>query len=92
MTSLSVGVYKTRQGTEKKVARVRNVRVERADMETIAGMKVKKLEVTFTPEYYAEFEKHCARQKLTPEQLIGQLIQLDMNPPNVVWGPWKPAA
>jgi len=73
-------------------ARIRNVRVERADMKTIAGMKVKELTVSFTPEYFAEFEKHCARQKLTPEELIGQLIQLDMNPPNVVWGPWKPAA
>ena len=73
-------------------ARVRNVRVERADMETIAGMKVKKLEVTFTPEYYAEFEAHCKRENVTPEQMIGQLVALEMNPPNVVWGPWKPAA
>lgn len=62
------------------------------EMKTLKAMKVKKLTVTFTPAYFAEFEKHCERQKLTPEQLIGQLIAIDMNPPNVLWGPWKPAA
>lgn len=73
-------------------ARVRNVGVERADMKTIAGMKVKTLEVTFTPEYYREFEKHCQREKVTPQEMIARLIAVEMNPPNVVWGPWKPAA
>lgn len=61
-------------------------------MKAIAGMKVKELTVTFTPEYFKEFEAHCKRQKLTPDEMIGQLIALEMNPTNVVWGPWKPAA
>ena len=92
MTDLSALRYKTRQELACYRAGVRNVRVERADMKTIAGMKVKTLEVTFTPEYYAEFEAHCKRENVTPEQMIGQLVALEMNPPNVVWGPWKPAA
>ena len=61
-------------------------------MKAIAGMKTKELTVTFTEEYFEQFKKHCDKQGLTPDQMIGQLIAVDMSPPNVVWGPWKPAA
>ena len=61
-------------------------------MKAIAGMKTKELTVTFTEDYFEKFKKHCDRQGLTPDQLIGQLIAVDMSPPNVIWGPWKPAA
>ena len=44
------------------------------------------------PEYYAKFGAHCQREKVTPQEMIAQLIALELNPPNVVWGPWKPAA
>lgn len=61
-------------------------------MKAIAGMKTKKLTVTFTETYFAEFKAHCDKQGLTPDEMIGQLIALEMNPANVIWGPWKPAA
>ena len=80
------------QSVATSFAGVRKVRVERAGMKAIAGMKVKELKVTFTPEYYAEFAAHCKKQNVTPDQMIGQLVAMEMNPSNVVWGPWKPAA
>jgi len=65
---------------------------ERGGMKALAGMKTKELTVTFTEEYFEQFKKHCDKQGLTPDQMIGQLIAVDMSPPNVIWGPWKPAA
>lgn len=61
-------------------------------MKPLAGMKTEDVTVTFTDAYYAEFEAHCKKQNMTTQQMIGQLIALEMNPPNVVWGPWRPAA
>ncbi len=61
-------------------------------MKPLQGMKVKELTVTFTQDYFAQFEAHCKKQGLTCDQMIGQLIAVEMNPPNVVYGPWPGAA
>lgn len=61
-------------------------------MKPLDDMKVRKLAVTFTEDYYTKFEAHCKKNGLTPEQMIGQLIAVELSPPNVVWGPWPGAA
>ena len=76
---------KVRRGSEQGFAKYASKGENMNDTKTI-------VEVDFTPEYYERFAKHCERENVSPRELIAQLIAMELDPPNVVWGPWKPAA